>query len=179
MEQNKVSILDKLKERAKNPNRNRDAGIVNSTNGSSAVINGSGDIILASSKNSQYKMKKAKGSSSEITYQSNTITVRKNIEADDVILNKHKLNPQLHELTDQVELFGDKNLSIGNLTMNGYVLVKAWEPFLKKWVLIRRPMRTPLFFDKINIAGAIPNTSSDDNIKEEIKDMTESEKRRL
>ena len=179
MEQKKVSVLDKCKNRSKNPDRTRDTGIVNSENGSSAIINGAGDIILAASKSSQYKMKKAKGSASEITYQSNTLTVRKNLEADDIIINKHKLNPQLHELTDQVELFGDKQLSIGNLTMSGYVLVKAWEPFLKKWVLIRRPMRTPLFFDKINIAGAIPNTSSDDNIKEEIKDMTEAEKRRL
>ena len=35
--------------------------------------------------------------------------------------------------------------------MTGTVLVKAWEPTLKKYVLIRRPMRMPVFSTTLDV----------------------------
>jgi hypothetical protein len=35
--------------------------------------------------------------------------------------------------------------------MTGTVLVKAWEPSLNKYVLIRRPMRMPVFSTTLDI----------------------------
>ena len=34
---------------------------------------------------------------------------------------------------------------MGNLMMDATILVKAWEPTLEKYVLIRRPARFPIF----------------------------------
>ena len=63
---------------------------------------------------------------------------------------------------------GDPTMAIGNLTMCGTVLVKAWEPTLQKWVLIRRPIRTPIFSNLLPLVGAHEGMGLDDNISEEI-----------
>ena len=34
---------------------------------------------------------------------------------------------------------------MGSMMMDGTVLVKTWEHTLQKWVLIRRPISTPMF----------------------------------
>ena len=44
------------------------------------------------------------------------------------------------------------NTSIGNLTMMGTVLVKTYEPTLKKWVLMRRQVRMPVFSNLLDSA---------------------------
>ena len=137
------NTLSKIKDRANNADRSKDAGFINDTTSSSIRFNDKGDLTIAASDTVQYKMKYSQGQATEISLQSNTITNRKNIRTDEIIINKHKLNPQLWEWSDMKELFGDPTSAIGNLTMCGTVLVKAWEPSLKKWVLIRRPVRTP------------------------------------
>jgi hypothetical protein len=37
------------------------------------------------------------------------------------------------------------NTVMGDLTVNSTILVKAWEPTLQQYVLIRRPARFPVF----------------------------------
>ena len=74
--------------------------------------------------------------------QSNTITVQKDIIANDIIINRHKINSQLYELTN----FKNNNGTImGNMMMESTILVKCWEPTLEQYVLIRRPARFPVF----------------------------------
>ena len=55
------------------------------------------------------------------------------------------------------------------------VLVKAWEPTLKKWVLIRRLARMPLFSTMLNLPDAPEDLSIDTNISDEILKMSRSE----
>lgn len=141
----KQNIVAELKERAENANRSKEKGVVNNKTGSSLLLDESGNVTVAASKTVQYKMSYSQGQATEISMQSNTITNRKNIQTDEITVNKHKLNPQLWQLTDMKRYQGDPTSAIGNLTMYGTVLVKAWEPTLEKWVLIRRPMRTPIF----------------------------------
>ena len=68
--------------------------------------------------------------------------VQKEIIAKEESINYHKLKSQLYELTNMKQVM---DTSIGNLTMMGTVLVKTYEPTLKKWVLMRRQVRLPVF----------------------------------
>ena len=54
------------------------------------------------------------------------------------------------------------------------VLVKAWEPTLKKWVLIRRLARMPIFSPKLNLADSPEELDIDTNISDEILKMSRS-----
>lgn len=172
------NIVSKLKDRAENADRTKEKGMINDKTGGSILLDQSGNITVAASKTVQYKMNYSQGQATEISMQSNTITNRKNIQTDEIVLNKHKLNPQLWHLTDMKRHQGDPTSAIGNLTMYGTVLVKAWEPTLEKWVLIRRPIRTPIFSNMLPIPD-VPETmglSEATNISDEITAMRNLDK---
>lgn len=164
-------LIDKLKERDEQADRSYEKGIINPDTGSSLILGKSGNVTVASSHNVQYKLNYASGLAREMSFQSDTITNRKRIKADEIIVNNHKLNPQLYELTDMKQLYYDPNFAIGNLTVNATVLVKAWEPNLEKWVLIRRPIRTPIFMNALGIPRTPEEMDLDDNITSEIESM--------
>lgn len=164
-------LIDKIKERVEQPDRAYEKGIVNPDTGASLLLGKSGNVTVASSHNVQYKLNYASGLAREMSFQSDTITNRKTLKTDEIIINNHKLNPQLYELTDMKQLYYDPNFAIGNLTVNATVLVKAWEPNLEKWVLIRRPIRTPIFMNSLGIPGAPEEMDLDDNITSEIESM--------
>lgn len=164
----KLNIVDRLKERAENADRQKEVGFINSSTGSSMRMSEEGNVAIVGSKNVQYRMSYATGHASEISIESNTVTNRKNINADEITINTHKLNPQLYELTDMKQYLSDPTQAIGNLTMSGTVLVKAWEPTLKKWVLIRRTIRTPIFSNLLDIPKVPEEMGIEDNISEEL-----------
>lgn len=168
-------LVQKFENRSLNADRSVDKGFVNTSTNSSILISESGNVTVAASKNIQYKLNYASGLAREISYESQTVTNRKNIKTDEIIINNHKLNPQVYELTDMKVLFQNEDLAIGNLTINANVLVKAWDSNLEKWVLIRRPMRTPLFMNTLGVATAPEDMNIDDNITEEIKEATNSD----
>lgn len=167
------NIIDLLKDRAENVDRGKDKGIVNEDTKSSILLNESGDINLAASETVVYKLNHASGQSTEVTYQSNTITNRKNIETDEIIINKHKLNPQFWELTDMKRLYNDPTSGIGCLTVNTTVLVKTWDKRLNKWVLIRRPARMPVFSNMLPLPDVPKEMGLDGvtDISEELETM--------
>lgn len=167
----KINIVERLKEMAENADRTVETGLINEHTGSSMRMDSKGNVTVASSKLVQYKLHYAQGHATEISLESNTITNRKNMKADEIILNKHKFNPQMYELTDIKEYIGDGTSGIGNLTISGTVLVKAWEPNLKKWVLIRRSIRTPMFSNMLDIQGAPESMDINDNITDELEAM--------
>jgi len=167
-----MGIVNKFEDRSLNANRSVDKGFVNTSTNSSVVISESGNVTIASSKNVQYKLNYSSGLAKEISYESQTVTNRKHIKTDEILVNNHKLNPQMYDLTDMKVLYGNPDLAIGNLTVNATVLVKAWEPNLERWVLIRRPMRTPLFMNALGVASAPGEMNINDNLIEEIKEAT-------
>lgn len=131
-----------------------DIGIVNQNTGSSVVIRKDGDISISAGKYSQYKMSKISGQTTEIAIKSLSKTVRKEIETDELLINHHKLNPQTYELADMRQALNNESLAIGQFNMIGTVLIKAWEPELQRYVLIRRQIRMPLFSPTLNLADA-------------------------
>lgn len=166
-----VDLLSEAKEYASYSDNTVDRGIINKENGSSILIRENGDISISPSVIAQQKYT-ANGHAIEQSIESETITVRKKIEADEVILNNHKLNPALYELTDMRVALNNETVAIGNLTLNTTVLVKAWEPTLQKWVLIRRPARMPMFSPVLNLADSPEQMSISSDISEEVLKMT-------
>lgn len=158
--------LSDLENKAKNLNRMTEKGLINESIGSSAIVRDNGQINLTASTSSQYKLN-PNGQSIEQTLESNTISVRKNFSVNELIINNHKLNPDLYELTDfkTRDILPGQDVIIGNLCVCGSVLVKAWEPNLKRYVLIRRPVRMPMFSNKLNT----PSINSGLNINDPLK----------
>lgn len=158
--------LSDLENKAKNLNRMTEKGLINESIGSSAIVRDNGQINLTASTSSQYKLN-PNGQSIEQTLESNTISVRKNFSVNELIINNHKLNPDLYELTDfkTRDILPGQDVIIGNLCVYGSVLVKAWEPNLKRYVLIRRPIRVPMFSNKLNT----PSINSGLNINDLLK----------
>lgn len=78
----------------------------------------------------------------DVSLQHNTKTVRNNIACSDYILNNHKMNSYMYEITNMKQM---QDTAIGNFTVLGTVLVKTYDKELDKWVMIRRQVRVPMF----------------------------------
>ena len=80
-----------------------------------------------------YTQRIANGDNGNITDESlqhNIKTVRANVSCSDLIINNHKMNSYLYEITNMKKL---KNTAIGNFTVMGTELVKTYDPNLEKW----------------------------------------------
>lgn len=132
--------------------RVQEKGLINEKTGSSVTVRDNGQVNLSASLYSQYKLN-PNGKIYEQSLESETKTNRKVINANDIVINGHKMNPALWELTNfkQVNLPYTENVIIGDFTMKGSVLVKAWEPNLKRYMLIRRPCRMKPFGELLNV----------------------------
>jgi hypothetical protein len=139
---NKKDLFNEIVATSNSASRQSDEYTINKTSGSNITAKGDGSTAMVSGIYAQYKADKDSGVATEISMQSNTITVQKDIITNDLILNRHKLNSQLYELTNFKNNHGT---IMGNLMMDATVLVKAWEPTLEQYVLIRRPARFPVF----------------------------------
>lgn len=139
---NKENLFNEIVAKAKMADRQTDEFTINKDSGANITAKGDGSTTMVSGIYAQYKTDKNTGVATEISLQSNTITVQKEIVTNDLILNRHKLNSQLYEFTN---LKNNHGTIMGNLMMDATILVKAWEPTLEKYVLIRRPARFPIF----------------------------------
>jgi hypothetical protein len=122
-------------------NRN-DVGFINSQAQSTLTVKKSGTTTMNSGIYAQYKCDNESGTATETSMQSITNTVQRELTLNDLIINRHKFNTQFIEFTNMVH---NMNTVMGDLTVNSTILVKAWEPTLQQYVLIRRPARFPVF----------------------------------
>lgn len=162
------SLLNEAKDDTSYIDRSSDVGLINKKSKSSIIVRGTGDIGLAANTTTKYQLNASSGYAVEHSIESDTIAVRKRLEVDEIIINDHKLNPALYELSDMRQMFDNTASAIGNLTVFSTVLVKAWEPTLKKWVLIRRLARTPVFSPILNLPDAPDQLSLNTDISDEI-----------
>ena len=139
---NKENLFNETVAKTQRASRQTDEYTINKTSGANITAKGDGSTAMVSGIYAQYKADKNSGVATEISLQSNTVTVQKDIIANDLTLNRHKLNSQLYEFTNFKNNAGS---IMGNLMMDATILVKAWEPTLEKYVLIRRPARFPIF----------------------------------
>ena len=119
-----------------------DMGTINHKTKTSLINKANGTTIMNSGIYAQFKCDKDSGVITEISLQSVSTTVQRELTTSDLIINRHKFNTQLLEFTN---LKANRKTVMGDLTMNATILVKAWEPTLEQFVLIRRPARFPIF----------------------------------
>lgn len=179
MSSEKSNLFSSVKNTTEKANKGKDIGLINKTTGNSITLKDSGDINICIDEYTQIKMDKNMSHISERSISSTKSAVINDISFNDMIVNKHKFNNQLIELSD----YRENSLGImGNLLMNGTVLVKTWEPTLEKWVLIRRPLSMSMFSNRLNVPNAPKALDLDLNVMEDIKkyyiekDNKESEK---
>lgn len=141
----------------------KDKGIKNSTSLANLSIKADGNINASAGEYSSQKIGSA-GSQTEIGIHKRFVFNRCEFDTNEVIVNKHKMNPYLYELTDFKKITNPISGIVGDLCIEGTVLVKAWDSTLKKYVLIRRRIRTPMFFPRLDVPS-IPSSL-------DIKDLT-------
>lgn len=138
----KENLFNETVAKTKRASNQTDDFTINKDSGASFAVRGDGSTTMASGIYAQYKADKNSGVATEISLQSNTVTVQKDIIANDITINRHKINSQLWEFTNFKNNCGT---IMGNMMMDATILVKAWEPTLEQYVLIRRPARFPVF----------------------------------
>ena len=143
-----------------------DKGFVNSDTDSSVVAKSDGNNVISAGDYAQFILNKDTGSIVSHSISDTSTTVTKNMFAKDININKHKFNNQFIELSD----FRDVNGAImGGIMLNGTILVKTWEPTLQKWVMIRRPISTPMFSQRLNLATTPEQMEIELKILEDIR----------
>ena len=137
-----ADLWDLVNLKSEHPEAGTDKGTIGST-GASSIIKGVTDVIVDAA--SLYAQRITAGSSGVITdvaLQQNFNNVRTNFSCSDFVINNHKLNSYMYEITNMKKL---QDTAIGNFTVSGTVLVKTYDHNLGKWVLIRRQVRVPMF----------------------------------
>ena len=138
---NKDTLFDQSV-KTKNAKSRVDRGFINKESGATMTAKESGTVTMNSGLYAQTKCDSQSGVISETSLQTIAKTVQRELQLCDLIINRHKFNTQLFEFTNMVSNMGT---AMGNLTLNSTVLVKAWEPTLEQFVLIRRPTRFAMF----------------------------------
>lgn len=150
--------FDYIVNKSKYTDRKEEKSIISSEGSSVAIRNG--NIHLSAGKNVHIQLDRDNQTKAEVSMQSHTVTNRKRIDVDEIIINDHKLNPKLYEWTDM--RYTDSNNIVGRLQMEGTILVKAWDEQLQRHVLIRRQCRQPLFGETLNMAEIPENMSPEE-----------------
>ena len=136
-------------------------GFVNENNGASIVLRNDGAIGLAASEQSQIHLSPG-GQIVQVSYENRVVANRQVVETDDLVVNGHKLNSFVYEAADLRQVLHNDKTAIGGFNVIGTVMVKAWEPDLKRYVMIRRLVRTPLFSPAINLPEIPPGMKISD-----------------
>jgi len=138
----KSNLFNEAFKKTTTASKGKDVTIASKKGKSGITIKSSGSISATSGIYAQHKIDRQSGTIIENSLNSVENTVTKELNCSDFIINKHKLNTQLLEFTN---LMSNMNTVMGNMTMDSTILVKAWEPTLEQYVLIRRPARFAMF----------------------------------
>lgn len=138
----KSNLFNETVTNTSNAQHGADMGTINYKTKTSLINKANGTTIMNSGIYAQFKCDKDSGVITDISLQSISTTVQRELTTSDLIINRHKFNTQLLEFTN---LKANRKTVMGDLTMNATILVKAWEPTLEQFVLIRRPARFPIF----------------------------------
>lgn len=158
--------LDEIKDKSKYIGRTTEKGFVNEEYGSSMALRENGQISLAAGKQAQMKMNPS-GTVDTLGLEIVNTSNRIKYYTDELVINDHKLNPNLWELTGfkSVPLQDNQFATVGNFTMAGYILVRAWDRQLGRYMMIRRPARIAPFGPRLNVADIHPALKIDDPLK--------------
>ena len=119
---NKSNLFNDVKNKTGKVDISGDTGIVNPKSKSSVIARDDGNINLCIDEYTQFKMDKNMSNITQSSLSHTSSAVIEDHNFNDLVMNKHKFNNQLIELSDYRMV--NQNI-IGNLLMNGTVLVKS------------------------------------------------------
>jgi hypothetical protein len=157
--------------KTKNAVKGEDKGFINSLSGTTIASKNTGTTVMNSGIYAQYKCDKDSGVCNEISLQSIANTVQRELTTCDLIINRHKFNTQFLEFTNMKE---NMYTVMGNLGIHTSILVKAWEPTLEEFVLIRRPARFNLFGNLLDAYVVDERLELDSNFNEDLLEYKRS-----
>lgn len=143
--------IEELKKKTEFNNRQNETAIVSEDDSNVSFRMFDNKAMLASSKSNSIKMNDQQ--QSYHSYEEKHVTNRTNTESYEFVLNGHKLNPNLWEYSDMreyVDAQGGK-YPVGGFCMLGTILTKSWDAQLKRYVLVRRLARMPMFSPGLNV----------------------------
>lgn len=157
--------LSNLKKESNSASRTNEKLIINDGGNKESIRLGNNKISMAPSPTTNFKVENTRINSQ--TMQENHTTNTFTLNTDEIVVNGHKLNPNLWEYSD-FKNFKDMYMgthTLGNLCIFGTVLTPAFDYQLKKYVLIRRLTRMPLFAPKQNVQEILPELNIEDPSK--------------
>lgn len=164
------NIIARIKKDVANTKAGIEKALVNKHSKSSLTMREDGDITLASNTKTQMKLDN-NGKSLDMTQDSITIANRRTLEVEDIVINNHKMNPQLLYYTDGVSVLDDADSYVSSFQMQGSVMVKAWDASSKKYKMIRRPANLSMFSPRLNTAQIPKDLGVPDTVKEQIEEI--------
>ena len=154
--------IEELKKKAEFGNRQDDTTIVNSDGANASIRLTDNKATIASSQNASMKLNGQQIVAQ--SYEEKHTTNRLNLEAYEVMVNGHKMNPNIWEYSDMrrfIDSQGGK-YDVGCFCMLGTVLTPTWDTQLKRYVLVRRLARMPLFSPTLNVPEILDSLNIDD-----------------
>ena len=160
-----ANITD-LIDKASFPDRTKQQSLVNFKDGKNASIRlMDNSLNLSGAENTQQKLSKNQMYFSSL--EEKHVTNRVSIATDEIIINEHKINPNLWEYADfreHTDMYGGLHC-VGHFAVNGTILTPSWDERLKKYVLIRRLCRMPLFSPSTNVPEILEALKIQDTTK--------------
>ena len=165
---NNNSLFDVAVKISSNARKGVDKGIISSNAQSSIIMKDEGTLSMSSGMYAQLKCDKNSGITSEVAIQSFLNAVQREITVNDLIINRHKFNNQLFELTN---LKANMGTAMGDIMMQSTILVKAWDSTLEEFVLIRRPAYLHMFGNMLDGYIVDERLDIDENMTEDMAEM--------
>lgn len=159
------SNIADIQKKANYGNRQDDTTIVNSDGANASVRLTDNKVNIASSQDSGIKVNEQQANFQ--SFEEKHTTNRFSLDTYEVIINGHKLNPNLWEYADMSE-FKDQYTTrhaVGGLCIFGTVMCPTWDEQLHKYMLVRRLARMPLFSPKLNVPEIMKELNIDDPTK--------------
>jgi hypothetical protein len=136
--------FNERKSDAEYPSRTKDAGLINEVEKTSIMLK-NGGVSLAATTLCSLKLQ-YDNTLTTTSYEKTDYNNRQKFVTDEILVNGHKMNPHLWQLTDfkTIDILSN-TYYLGDLTFDGAVLSKVWDTMLGKYVLMRVPYRSRLF----------------------------------
>lgn len=153
--------ITNLKRKAEFGSRNEDTVSVNPISQASMRLFEK-NVNMAASQETMSKMNDKQ--SIQQSFEEKHTTNRFSLDTYDIMINGHKLNPNLWEYSDFKEftdMYGGVH-QVGAFAMFGTVLIPCWDSQLHRYVLVRRLARMPMFSPKMNVPEILKTLGIDD-----------------
>lgn len=157
--------LNRIKNKSQFGTRTQDVTLVNHAGANTSIRLGKNQINEASSQNVSNKLNAKQAI--QTSFEEKHVTNRLKLDTYEMVVNGHKLNPNLWEYSDfkkYTDMYNEIH-AVGFFCTEGTILTPSWDAQLHRYVLIRRRCRMPLFSPKNNVPDILKTLNIEDPTK--------------